>query len=104
MNYMIAAFSFLLGIYSFKFMIYSFKFIIEILTSKNNEVLNLNIYDKILYFISLFLFITFPFVNITSALEILIFNSYIFSYVSGVYGLTFIMFNFLNTDEQVEKP
>jgi len=95
MNYIIAASSFLLGIYSFKFMI-------GILTSKH-ELLNLKIYDKILHFISLFLFVTFPFVNIISALEILIFNSYIFSYISGVYGLTFIMFYFLDTDEQNDK-
>jgi hypothetical protein len=95
MNYIIAASSFLLGIYSFKFMI-------SILTSKH-ELSNLKIYDKIIYFISFFLFVTFPFVNIISALEILIFNSYIFSYASGVYGLTFIMFYFLDTDEQNDK-
>ena len=92
---MIAASSFLLGIYSFKFMI-------GILTSKH-ELSNVNTCDKILYFISLFLFVTFPFINIISALEILILNSYISSYISGVYGLIFIMFYFLDTDEQDDK-
>lgn len=89
MNYMIAGFSFLLGIYSLPFMFNVFE--------SKHDMSNLKLYNKIVYVFSLFLFVTFPFVNFSNCLDILYFKYYIFSYVSGVYGIAFLLFSSLDS-------
>ena len=91
MIYLYSVFSLLIGFYSLPLMI-------DVIKSKH-EVSHLSTIKKLLYFLSCFLFLTFPFVNFVAFLEGMLLHSSYSSYVSGIYGIIFISFYFVNFDK-----
>lgn len=89
MNYIIAGFSFLIGIYALPFMFNVF--------NSKHDMSNLKLYNKIIYAFSLFLFVTFPFISFSNCFDILYFKYNIFSYLSGAYGIAFLLFSSLDS-------
>lgn len=88
MTYLACAFSVLVGMYSMPFSLAMIK--------HNYKMTDLTFTEKIQNIIVLFLVATFPLINFASAIEIFLFRSYIFSYISGIYGFIFITFYFLD--------
>jgi hypothetical protein len=88
MTYLACAFSLLLGMYSIPFSLAMIK--------HNYKMTDFTFMEKIQNIIVLFLVATFPLINFASAIEIFLFRSYIFSYISGAYGFVFITFYFLD--------
>ena len=91
MIYLYSVFSLLIGFYSLPLMI-------DVIKS-NHEVSHLSTTKKFLYFLSCFLFLTFPFVNFVAFLEGMLLQSSYSSYVSGIYGIIFISFSFVSFDK-----
>ena len=92
MIYLYSVFSLLLGLYSLPLMI-------DVIKSKH-DISHLSTINKFLYFLSCFLFLTFPFVNFAAFLEGILLQSSFSSYVSGIYGIIFICFYFIDLEEK----
>ena len=86
MNYLLAFFSMLVGLYSLPLMI-------SYIRDGYSED------SKLFYYISCFLFITFPLVNFANSIDMLFFETYKVSYACGIYGLVFILSSFFVPDE-----
>ena len=91
MIYLYSGFSLLIGLYSLPLMI-------NVIKSKH-EISHLSTIKKFLYFLSCFLFLTFPFVNFAAFLEGILLHSSYSSYVSGIYGIIFIIFSFIDLEK-----
>lgn len=90
MIYIYSFFSLLLGFYSLPLMT-------GVINSKH-EISHLGTIKKSLYFFSCFLLLTFPFVNFIAFFEGIFLHSSFSSYVSGIYGMIFVSFCFVNFD------
>jgi len=91
MIYLYSGFSLLIGLYSLPLMI-------NVIKSKH-EISHLSTIKKFLYFLSCFLFLTFPFVNFAAFFEGISLQSSYSSYVSGIYGIIFICFSFIDLEK-----
>lgn len=91
MNVMFGLFSIAIGIYSLPLMI-------SVLSNKVEE------HDsKVIYYLVSFLFVTFPLINFVNFLDLIFFQTYIVSYICGVYGFLFILFSFFAPSEVEEE-
>lgn len=82
MNVMFGLFSIAIGIYSLPLMI-------SVLSNKVEEH-----ESKVIYYLVSFLFVTFPLINFVNFLDLIFFQTYIVSYICGIYGFLFILFSF----------
>lgn len=90
MNVMFGLFSIAIGIYSLPLMI-------SVLSNKVEEH-----ESKVIYYLVSFLFVTFPLINFVNFLDLIFFQTYIVSYICGVYGFLFIVFSFFAPSEVEE--
>lgn len=91
MNVMFGLFSIAIGIYSLPLMI-------SVLSNKVEEH-----ESKVIYYLVSFLFVTFPLINFVNFLDLIFFQTYIVSYICGVYGFLFILFSFFAPSEVEEE-
>lgn len=86
------------GLLSIVIGIYSLPLMINVLNNRVEEL-----HNKVIYYLICFLFVTFPFINFANCIDMLFFETYIVSYVCGVYGFLFIVFSFFAPSNELVK-
>lgn len=86
------------GLLSIAIGIYSLPLMISVLNNRLDGRQN-----KVIYYLVCFLFITFPLINFANCIDMLFFQTYIVSYICGVYGFLFIVFSFFAPSEIEES-
>jgi len=89
MNYVFGMMSILLGIYTLPMMI-------SVIEGKFELPKN-----RMVYWISSFLLITFPLVNFANSIDMIFLETYKVCYLCGIYGFMFILFSFFISSKEV---
>lgn len=86
-----------LGLLSIAIALYSLPLMMNVLNNKAEKP-----HNSLLYYFFSFLFLTFPIINFINFFDLIFFQTYIASYICGIYGFLFIVSSFFVPRSQIE--